>query len=168
MAHHNWKRLDLFGKHALAEPSRADRRLDPGMRGQRTVKGAAPSEQRPPRQVAESGDRLLSRAEAMLREAEERQRDAEAALRRARRMAAVGWMAAETCRDMTALHAVAARALATSRERLQGDHRAINEIDWALSGLKQAEQMLDRVTAYLDARRENAHAAHIDGLLSGT
>lgn len=83
-------------------------------------------------------------------------------------MAAVGWMAAEACRDMTALHAVAARALTASRERLQSDHRTVNEIDWALGGLSQAEQMLDRVTAYLDARRETAQAAHIDGLLSGT
>jgi hypothetical protein len=82
-------------------------------------------------------------------------------------MAAVGWMAAEACRDMTALHAVATRALNASRERLQGDYRTVNEIDWALSGLNQAEQMLERVTAYLDARRENGQCAHIDGLLAG-
>jgi multidrug resistance efflux pump len=133
----------------------------------RDMKAACDGERRQRRQIAESGARQLSRAEAVLREAETRQRDAEAALRRARRMAAVGWMAAEACRDMTALHAVAARALTTSRERLQGDHRAVNEIDWALGGLNQAEQMLERVTAYLDARRENTQCAHIDGLLAG-
>ncbi len=67
---------------------------------------------------------------------------------------------------MTALHAVAMKALTASRERLHGDHRTVSEIDWALGGLNQAEQMLERVTAYLDARRETAQGTRIDGLLA--
>lgn len=163
----NWNGAEIFGKRDHPEPVRAPSGQDDWARSLREMRAARDGERRQRRQIAESGARQLSRAQAVLREAENRQRDAEAALRRARRMAAVGWMAAEACRDMTALHAVAMKALTSSRERLHGDHRTVNEIDWALGGLSQAEQMLDRVTAYLDARRTDNQAAHIDGLLSG-
>lgn len=168
MLRRNWKKMEIFGKRDLLDTPRDALEQDQWARALHDMKAACDGERRQRRQIAESGARQLTRAQAVLAEAEARQRDAEAALRRARRMAAVGWMAAEACRDMTALHAVAARALTASRERLQSDHRTVNEIDWALGGLSQAEQMLDRVTAYLDARRETAQAAHIDGLLSGT
>ncbi len=168
MLRRNWKRMEIFGKRDLLETPREAPEQDQWARALRDMKAACDGEQRQRRQIAESGARQLTRAQAVLAEAETRQRDAEAALRRARRMAAVGWMAAEACRDMTALHAVATKALTSSRERLQSDRRTVNEIDWALGGLSQAEQMLDRVTAYLDARRETAQAARIDGLLSGT
>jgi hypothetical protein len=159
--------MEIFGKRDLLGTPRQAQEQDQWAEALRDMKAACEGERRQRRQIAESGARQLTRAQAVLREAETRQRDAEAALRRARRMAAVGWMAAEACRDMTALHAVAAKALTSSRQRLQGDHRTVSEIDWALGGLSQAEQMLDRVTAYLDARRESPQAAHIDGLLSG-
>ena len=167
MARQNWKEMAIFGKRNLAETPSNPREQEDWAQAVRDLKATCDGERRQRRQIAESGARQLSRAQAVLREAETRRREAEAALRRARRMAAVGWMAAEACRDMTALHAVATRALTTSRERLQGDHRTVNEIEWALSGLNQAEQMLERVTAYLDARRENSQCAHIDGLLAG-
>ena len=167
MVRRNWKGMEIFGKRDLLDVARAPEDEMRWAQALQDMKAACDGERRQRRQIAESGARQLTRAQAVLREAEDRQRDAEAALRRARRMAAVGWMAAEACRDMTALHAVAAKALTSSRARLHGDHRTINEIDWALGGLSQAEQMLDRVTAYLDARRENAQASHIDGLLSG-
>lgn len=167
MVRQTWKEMAIFGKRNLVETAGGARERDRLAQALRDMKAACDGERRQRRQIAESGARQLSRAQAVLREAETRQREAEAALRRARRMAAVGWMAAEACRDMTALHAVAARALTASRERLQGDHRTVNEIDWALGGLNQAEQMLERVTAYLDARRENGPSAHIDGLLAG-
>ncbi|TCS16134.1 hypothetical protein [Caulobacter sp. BK020] len=166
MVRQTWKEMAIFGKRNLAETAGGAPERDRLAQALRDMKAACDGERRQRRQIAESGARQLSRAQAVLREAEARQRDAEAALRRARRMAAVGWMAAEACRDMTALHAVATKALTSSRERLQGDHRAVNEIDWALGGLNQAEQMLDRVAAYLDARRETAQGAHIDGLLA--
>uniref|UniRef100_B0SX62 Uncharacterized protein n=1 Tax=Caulobacter sp. (strain K31) TaxID=366602 RepID=B0SX62_CAUSK len=168
MVRQNWKGIEIFGKRDLLETPRTARGQEHLAQALREMKAVCDGERRQRRQIAESGARQLSRAEAVLREAETRQRDAEAALRRARRMAAVGWMAAEACRDMTALHAVAMKALTSSRERLRGDHRTVSEIDWALGGLSQAEQMLDRVTAYLDARRESAQAARIDGLLTGT
>lgn len=168
MVRRNWKGMEIFGKRDLLGTEREAQAQDQWAQALRDMKAVCDGERRQRRQIAESGARQLTRAQAVLAEAEIRQRDAEAALRRARRMAAVGWMAAEACRDMTALHAVAAKALTASRERLQGDRRTVNEIDWALGGLNQAEQMLDRVTAYLDARRENPQAAHIDGLLSGT
>lgn len=167
MVRQTWKEMAIFGKRNLVETAGGAHERDRLAQALRDMKAARDGEQRQRRQIAESGARQLNRAQAVLREAETRRREAEAALRRARRMAAVGWMAAEACRDMTALHAVATRALTTSRERLQGDHRTVNEIEWALSGLNQAEQMLERVTAYLDARRENAQCAHIDGLLAG-
>lgn len=167
MVRQSWKEMAIFGKRNLAETPGQARERDRLAQALRDMKAACDGERRQRRQIAESGARQLSRAQAVLREAETRQRDAEAALRRARRMAAVGWMAAEACRDMTALHAVAAKALTASRARLHGDHRAVSEIDWALGGLNQAEQMLERVTAYLDARRENPQCAHIDGLLAG-
>jgi hypothetical protein len=160
--------MAIFGKRNLAETPSNPKAQDYWPQALRDMKAACDGERRQRRQIAESGARQMTRAQAVLREAETRQRDAEAALRRARKMAAVGWMAAEACRDMTALHAVAAKALTASRERLHGDHRTVCEIDWALGGLSQAEQMLDRVTAYLDARRENAQCAHIDRLLTGT
>ena len=166
MARQNWKEIAIFGKRNLAETPSNPRERDDWAQALRDMKAACDGEQRQRRQIAESGARQLGRARAVLREAENRQRDAEAALSRARRMAAVGWMAAEACRDMTALHAVAMRALTASRERLHGDHRTVSEIDWALGGLSQAEQMLDRVTAYLDARRETPQGARIDGLLT--
>jgi hypothetical protein len=166
MVRQTWKEMAIFGKRNLAETVGAARERDRLAQALRDMKAACDGERRQRRQIAESGARQLIRAQAVLREAEARQRDAEAALRRARRMAAVGWMAAEACRDMTALHAVATKALTLSRERLQGDHRTVNEIDWALGGLDQAEQMLERVTAYLDARRETPQCAHIDGLLA--
>jgi hypothetical protein len=162
------KEMAIFGKRNLAETPSNPEAQDDWAQALRDMKAACDGERRQRRQIAESGARQLSRAQIVLREAEIRQRDAEAALRRARKMAAVGWMAAEACRDMTALHAVATKALTASRERLHGDHRTVCEIDWALGGLNRAEQMLDRVTAYLDARRENAQCAHIDGLLAGT
>jgi len=168
MVRQTWKEMAIFGKRNLAETPGGANERDRLAQALRDMKAACDGEQRQRRQIAESGARQLSRAQAVLREAEARQRDAEAALRRARRMAAVGWMAAEACRDMTALHAVATKALTSSRERLQGDHRTVNEIDWALGGLNQAEQMLERVAAYLDARRETAQRAHIDGLLAGS
>jgi len=167
MVQRNWKGMAVFGKRDLLGQARTGRDEADWAQALRDMKAACDGERRQRRQIAESGARQLTRAQAVLREAETRQSDAEAALRRARRMAAVGWMAAEACRDMTALHAVAARALTASRERLHGDHRTISEIDWALGGLDQAEQMLDRVTAYLDARRETARTSHIDGLLTG-
>jgi hypothetical protein len=167
MVRQTWKEMAIFGKRNLVETAGGAHERDRLAQALRDMKAARDGEQRQRRQIAESGARQLNRAEAVLREAETRRREAEAALRRARRMAAVGWMAAEACRDMTALHAVATRALNASRERLQGDYRTVNEIDWALSGLNQAEQMLERVTAYLDARRENGQCAHIDGLLAG-
>ena len=167
MVRQNWKEMAIFGKRNLAETPNSPREQDDWAQALREMKAACEGERRQRRQIAESGARQLIRAQAVLREAESRQRDAEAALCRARRMAAVGWMAAEACRDMTALHAVATKALTASRERLHGDHRTVSEIDWALGGLTQAEQMLDRVTAYLDARRENAQGARIDGLLAG-
>jgi hypothetical protein len=167
MVRRNWKGLAVFGKRDLLGAARTPQAEDQWAQALRDMKAARDGERRQRRQIAESGARQLTRAQAVLREAEDRQRDAEAALRRARRMAAVGWMAAEACRDMTALHAVATKALTLSRERLHGDHRTVSEIDWALGGLSQAEQMLDRVTAYLDARRETTQDAHIDGLLSG-
>jgi hypothetical protein len=163
----SWKGMAIFGKQDLLETAHASQAEDPWAQALRDMQANYDGERRQRRQIAESGARQLTRAQAVLREAEDRQRDAEAALTRARRMAAVGWMAAEACRDMTALHAVATKALASSRERLHGDPRMIREIDWALGGLKQAEQMLERVTAYLDARRETTQAAHIDGLLGG-
>lgn len=168
MLRRNWKGAEIFGKRNLLETPREAPEQDQWAQALREMKAACDGERRQRRQIAESGARQLTRAQAVLAEAETRQRDAEAALRRARRMAAVGWMAAEACRDMTALHAVAMKALTVSRERLHGDHRTVNEIDWALGGLNQAEQMLDRVTAYLDARRETAQGARIDGLLNGT
>ena len=168
MVRQNWKGLEIFGTRDLLETPRTVREREQLAQALREMKAVCDGERRQRRQIAESGARQLSRAEAVMREAEIRQRDAEAALRRARRMAAVGWMAAEACRDMTALHAVAMKALTSSRERLHGDHRTVSEIDWALGGLSQAEQMLDRVTAYLDARRDSAQAARIDGLLTGT
>jgi hypothetical protein len=168
MVRQTWKEMAIFGKRNLVETAGGARERDRLAQALRDMKAACDGERRQRRQIAESGARQLSRAQAVLREAETRQREAEAALRRARRMAAVGWMAAEACRDMTALHAVAAKALTSSRERLHGDHRTISEIDWALGGLNQAEQMLERVTAYLDARRDTAQSAHIDGLLGGT
>lgn len=167
MVRQTWKEMAIFGKRNLAETAGGARERDRLAQALRDMKAACDGERRQRRQIAESGARQLLRAQAVLREAEARQRDAEAALRRARRMAAVGWMAAEACRDMTALHAVATKALTSSRERLQGDHRTVNEIDWALGGLNQAEQMLERVTAYLDARRETNQGAHVDGLLAG-
>jgi len=166
MVRRDWKGMAVFGKRDLLGQTRAPRDEEAWAQALRDMKAACDGERRQRRQIAESGARQLTRAQAVLREAETRQRDAEAALRRARRMAAVGWMAAEACRDMTALHAVAARALTASRERLHGDHRTISEIDWALGGLDQAEQMLDRVTAYLDARRETARADPVNGLLT--
>ena len=166
MVRQNWKGIEIFGKRGLLETPRTARGQEHLAQALREMKAVCDGERRQRRQIAESGARQLRRAEAVLRDAETRQRDAEAALRRARRMAAVGWMAAEACRDMTALHAVAMKALTTSRARLHGDHRTVSEIDWALGGLSQAEQMLDRVTAYLDARRESAQATRIDGLLT--
>ncbi len=168
MVRQTWKEMAIFGKRNLAETPSNPGERDELAQALRDMAAARDGERRQRRQIAESGARQLIRAQAVLREAETRQRDAEAALSRARRMAAVGWMAAEACRDMTALHAVAMRALTHSRERLHGDHRTVSEIDWALGGLSQAEQMLDRVTAYLDARRENAQTARIDGLLAGS
>jgi hypothetical protein len=168
MVRQNWKEMAIFGKRNLVETPNSPREQGDWAQALREMRAACEGERRQRRQIAESGARQLIRAQAVLREAESRQRDAEAALCRARRMAAVGWMAAEACRDMTALHAVATKALTSSRERLHGDHRTVSEIDWALGGLTQAEQMLDRVTAYLDARRENAQSARIDGLLAGT
>jgi len=167
MVRQTWKEMAIFGKRNLVETPGAAGERDRLAQALRDMKATCDGEQRQRRQIAESGARQLSRAQAVLHEAEARQRDAEAALRRARRMAAIGWMAAEACRDMTALHAVATRALISSRERLQGDHRTINEIDWALGGLNQAQQMLERVTAYLDARRETAQGGPVDGLLAG-
>jgi hypothetical protein len=167
MAGRNWKELAIFGKRDLLGTARTPQAEDQWAQALRDMEAARDGERRQRRQIAESGARQLTRAQAVLREAEDRQRDAEAALHRARRMAAVGWMAAEACRDMTALHAVAARALTASRERLHGDHRTVSEIDWALGGLRQAEQMLERVAAYLDARRETAQDMRVDGLLSG-
>lgn len=166
MAHPNWKEMAIFGKRNLAETPNTPREPDDWAQALRDLKAVCDGERRQRRQIAESGARQLIRAQAVLREAENRQRDAEAALSRARRMAAVGWMAAEACRDLTALHAVAKKALTASRARLHGDHRTVSEIDWALGGLNQAEQMLERVTAYVDARRETAQGAHIDGLLA--
>ena len=166
MVRQSWKGMEIFGKRDLLESSTAPSDADDWARALRDMKAARDGERRQRRQIAESGARQLTRAQRVLREAEDRQRDAEAALGRARRMAAVGWMAAEACRDMTALHAVAMKALTASRERLHGDHRTVCEIDWALGGLTQAEQMLDRVTAYLDERRENAQANRIDRLLA--
>ena len=163
----NRKEKAIFGKRSLAETPGAPKAQDDWAQALREMKAACDGEQRQRRQIAESGARQLTRAQAVLHEAETRQRDAEAALRRARKMAAIGWMAAEACRDMTALHAVAMKALTSSRERLHGDHRTVSEIDWALGGLSQAEQMLDRVTAYLDARRDSVQGARIDGLLTG-
>jgi hypothetical protein len=163
----NWKGMAIFRKRDLLGISRTQQAEDPWAQAFHAMKADYDGERRQRRQIAESGARQLTRAQAVLREAEDRQRDAEAALSRARRMAAIGWMAAQACRDMTALHAVAAKALTSSRERLHGDHRMISEIDWALGGLKQAEQMLEQVTAYLDARRDTAQPAHIDGLLGG-
>jgi hypothetical protein len=168
MNRQNWKGMAVFGKRSLAETPLNLEAQEVWARAVGDLKAACDGERRQRRQIAESGARQLDRAQAVLREAESRQRDAEAALRQARRMAAVGWMAAEACRDMTALHAVATKALTSSRERLHGDHRTVNEIDWALGGLSQAEQMLDRVTAYLDARRETAQVGRMDGLLTGT
>lgn len=168
MVRQTWKGIEIFGKRNLMETPREPREHDQMAQALREMRAARDGERRQRRQIAESGARQLTRAQAVLREAENRQRDAEEALHRARRMAAVGWMAAEACRDMTALHAVAVKALTASRERLHGDHRTVSEIDWALGGLSQAEQMLERVTAYLDARRENAQNARIDGLLGGT
>jgi hypothetical protein len=168
MVRQSWKEMAIFGKRSLAETPSNPQEQDRWAQALRDMKAACDGERRQRRQIAESGARQMTRAQAVLREAETRQRDAEAALSRARRMAAVGWMAAEACRDMTALHAVATKALTASRERLHGDHRTVSEIDWALGGLDQAEQMLERVTAYLDARRETAQGAHIDGLLAGT
>ncbi|KQY28965.1 hypothetical protein ASD38_15115 [Caulobacter sp. Root487D2Y] len=167
MARQNSKEMAIFGKRNLSETPSNPQEQDRWTQALRDLKAACDGERRQRRQIAESGARQLHRAQAVLREAENRQRDAEAALIRARRMAAVGWMAAEACRDMTALHAVAMRALTSSRERLHGDHRTVCEIDWALGGLNQAEQMLDRVTAYLDARRETTQGARIDSLLAG-
>ncbi len=166
MVRRSWKRMEIFGKRNLLEPSTSPSDAGDWAQALRDMKAARDGERRQRRQIAESGARQLNRAQRVLREAEDRQRDAEAALGRARRMAAVGWMAAEACRDMTALHAVAMKALTASRERLHGDHRTVCEIDWALGGLNQAEQMLDRVTAYLDERRENAQANRIDRLLA--
>jgi hypothetical protein len=166
MARQNWKEMPIFGKRNLVETPSNPREQDEWAQALRDMKAACDGERRQRRQIAESGARQLTRAQAVLREAEIRQRDAEAALHRARRMAAVGWVAAEACRDMAALHAVATKALNASRERLHGDHRTVCEIDWALGGLNQADQMLERVTAYLDARRENTQTARIDGLLS--
>ncbi|MGR4865256.1 hypothetical protein [Caulobacter sp. LARHSG274] len=157
----HWKGTGIFGKRN--RPQAAGEEND-WAQALREMKAARDGERRQRRQIAESGARQLTRAQAVLREAEQRRREAEAALRRARRMAAVGWMAAEACRDMTALHAVAARALTASRERLHGDPRTVSEIDWALGGLNQAERMLDQVTAYLDARGESGPDAH--GLLT--
>lgn len=168
MARSNWKEVAIFGKRNLVEtPSNptAQKDLEQALR---VLKAACDGEKRQRRQIAESGARQLIRAQAVLREAEIRQRDAEEALHRARRMAAVGWMAAEACRDMTALHAVAAKALTASRQRLHGDHRTVCEIDWALGGLDRADQMLERVSAYLDTRRGTAQGARIDGLLAGS
>lgn len=156
----HWKGTGIFGKRN--RPRAGDE--NDWAQALREMKAAHDGERRQKRQIAESGARALTRAQAVLREAEQRRREAEAALRRARRMAAVGWMAAEACRDMTALHAVAARALNASRERLHGDPRTVSEIDWALGGLNQAERMLDQVTAYLDARGESGQDAH--GLLT--
>ena len=165
MVRRTWKKMEIFGKRDLLESPTAPSEPNDWAQALREMKAARDGERRQRRQIAESGARQLTRAERVLRQAEDRQRDAEAALSRARRMAAVGWMAAEACRDMTALHAVAMKALTASRERLHGDHRTVCEIDWALGGLNQAEQMLDRVTAYLDERRENAQANRIDRLL---
>lgn len=167
MVRRTWKEMAIFGKRNLVETPGAVHERESLAQALRDMKAACDGERRQRRQIAESGARQLIRAQAVLREAEARQRDAEAALRRARRMAAVGWMAAEACRDMTALHAVATKALTASRERLQGDRRTVNEIDWALGGLNQAQQMLERVTAYLDARRETAQGAPVDRLLAG-
>jgi len=160
MFRRNWKGYGIFSKRNRSDAARTAGDENEWAQALREMKAARDGERRQRRQIAESGARQLSRAQAVLREAEQRRRDAEAALRRARRMVAVGWMAAEACRDMTALHAVAARALKASRERLHGDPRAVSEIDWALGGLNQAERMLDQVTAYLDARRESAQDAH--------
>ncbi len=123
MARQNWKEMAIFGKRSLAETPSNPREQDDWSQALRDMKAVCDGERRQRRQIAESGARQLIRAQAVLLEAETRQRDAEAALRRARRMAAVGWMAAEACRDMTALHAVAMKALTASRERLHGDHR---------------------------------------------
>jgi len=136
MARQNWKETPIFGKRNLAETPSNPREQSEWAQALRDMKAARDGERRQRRQIAESGARQLIRAQAVLREAEIRQRDAEAALQRARRMAAVGWVAAEACRDMTALHAVATKALNASRERLHGDHRTVCEIDWALGGLE--------------------------------
>jgi hypothetical protein len=167
MTRPDWKEMAIFGKRNLAETPCNPKERNDWEIILRDMKAVCDGERRQRRQIAESGARQLIRAQAVLREAETRQRDAEAALHRARRMAAVGWMAAEACRDMTALHAVAAKALTSSRERLHGDHRTVCEIDWALGGLNRAEQMLERVSAYLDSRRDTVQGARIDGLLAG-
>ncbi|MBO9707857.1 MAG: hypothetical protein J7521_06580 [Caulobacter sp.] len=167
MVRDNSKSLEIFGKRVNPEPRSIAQDQDRWAETLKAMQDACDGERRQRRQIAESGERQLTRAQRVLHEAQERQRAAEAALRRARRLAAVGWMAAEACRDMTALHAVAMRALTASRARLHGDHRTISEIDWALDGLTQAEQMLDRVTAYLDERREAARNGGGDALASG-
>lgn len=167
MVRDNGKGLEIFGKRVNPEPRSIAQDDDRWTQALKTMQAACDGERRQRRQIAESGERQLTRAQHVLHEAQERQRDAEAALRRARRLAAVGWMAAEACRDMAALHAVAMRALTASRERLHGDHRTINEIDWALDGLTQAELMLDRVTAYLDERREASRRGAPDALVGG-